>query len=279
MKKFFILLLLAVLSASNFAQECSINDRQTFIQKMEQFSGFPKNLSLTEIIGKVGRTFIGTEYTASTLEVPGKEHLVVFFNNLDCTTFLETTVALSQSVLQSDSTFTGYTQRLTALRYRNGIINEYPSRLHYFSDWLYDNIKKGIVEDRTKAVGGEKIQFAVNFMSTHPESYKQLKENPDFVTVIKQQEAAINARTYWYIPKEKVAKMQDKINEGDLIAITTNIKGLDIGHVGIAVKEQGVTKFLHAPLVGSKVQISSDDLAGYLAKIKKHTGIIVFKVK
>jgi len=34
---------------------------------------------------------------------------------------------------------------------------------------------------------------------------------------------------------------------------------------------------MHAPLVGAKVQISELPLGGYLAKVKKHTGIIVLR--
>lgn len=63
-----------------------------------------------------------------------------------------------------------------------------------------------------------------------------------------------------------------------MIAITTNLSGLDIGHVGVAVKmDDGRIHFMHAPLVGAKVEISENPLPGYLAKVKKHTGIIVLR--
>jgi len=41
--------------------------------------------------------------------------------------------------------------------------------------------------------------------------------------------------------------------------------------------EDGQIHFLHAPLVGSKVQITPEPLHEYLKKINKHTGIIVLR--
>ena len=65
-----------------------------------------------------------------------------------------------------------------------------------------------------------------------------------------------------------------------MIALTTSDKGLDIGHVGFAVKmDDGRIHFLHAPLAGSKVQITEVPLSDYVKKIKKHTGIIVLRAQ
>ncbi len=198
---------------------------------------------------------------------------------MDCTTFLENTLTLSRCVKAKKNSFEDYLKELTFIRYRDGKIDDYPSRLHYFSDWIYNNTQKGIVKDVSKEIGGKPIKFNVFFMSKNPDKYKHLTESPEFVPIIAKQERAINKRKYYYIPKEKVEKIESKIHNGDLIAITTNLKGLDIGHVGIAVKEDdGRIHFLHAPLAGSKVQISEKPLPEYLAAIKKHTGIIVLRV-
>ena len=97
------------------------------------------------------------------------------------------------------------------IRYRDGVIDQYPSRLHYFSDWIYDNVKKGIVEDVTEEIGGKKIKFNLNFMSTHPDSYKHLKENPDFIPIIKNQEKEISCREY-YLHSERRIKIKRTVN-------------------------------------------------------------------
>ncbi len=241
-----------------------------------------KNLSLKPIgdaITEIGKTFLGVDYLAHGIEKSGGEQLIINLTGLDCTTFLENVLVFARLIKQNKSFFEDYQNELIKVRYRNGIISEYPSRLHYFSDWIFDNAKKGIIEDVTKNIGGEEIAFKVGFMSKNPDKYLHLSENPRFVPVIEQQEKEINEREYYYIPKQKVHLHENKIQNGDLIAITTNIEGLDIGHVGIAVKmDYERIHFMHAPLVGSKVQISEEPLPEYLAKIKKHTGIIVLRV-
>jgi len=232
-----------------------------------------------DIIVEIGKSFIGTDYEAFAIEKDGEEQLVINLTGLDCTTFLENALVFSRLIKKGKTTFEDYQSELTYIRYRNGIINRYPSRLHYFSDWIYDNVEKEIVEDITKEIGGEPINFNLNFMSTHPQFYKQLKEKPDFIPVIEKQEKEIACRSYYYIPKENVLSVEDKILNGDLIAFTTSKEGLDIGHVGIAIKmEDGRIHLLHAPVPGSKVQISENHLSGYINKLKNDTGIIVLRV-
>jgi hypothetical protein len=238
-----------------------------------------ENLPIGDLISEVGKSFIGTDYLAGGIEVDGDEQLVVNFNGLDCTTLLENSLAISRCIKKGKTSFEDYQHELRFIRYRGGVIDEYPSRLHYFSDWIYDNTSKGVVEDMTEEIGGKKVKFNLNFMSTHPESYKHLQENPEFIPIIEKQEKEISCRQYFYIPKDKLKSKEELINNGDLIAITTTIKGLDIGHVGIAVRsEDGRIYLLHAPTENTKVQISEQPLTDYLLKFKKHSGIIVLRV-
>ena len=241
-----------------------------------------KNLSqksVGDVIAEVGKSFLGTDYEAFAIEKEGEEQLVINLTGLDCTTFLENSLVFSRLIKKGETSFDDYKTELTYLRYRDGNLNQYPSRLHYFSDWIHNNQQKGIVKDITKEIGGEPLRFNINFMSTHTDAYKHLRENPDFIPVIAKQEKEISSRTYYYIPKEKISSVEDKIQNGDLIAFTTNIKGLDISHTGIAVKEDdGRIHLLHAPQVDSKVQISEKSLSEYIQNVKKHTGIIVLRV-
>ncbi len=276
-KKFFVLFFIA----AGLIHAQIYTDKDVEVCKSKFELAVDKDLAdkpINDVVASIGKSFLGTDYKAFTLEKEGDEQLVINLTGLDCTTFLENAVTFARCIKEGKTSFENYENELSYLRYRNGKLNGYPSRLHYFSDWIYNNRKKGIVKDITKEIGGEKINFKVGFMSSHPDSYKQLKANPDFVNVLKKQEEEINKRDYYYIPKDKVADIENEIHNGDLIAITTNLKGLDIGHVGIAVKQNdGRIHFLHAPIVGSKVQISEDPLPVYLSKVKKHTGIIVLR--
>jgi len=234
---------------------------------------------ISEVVVEIGKSFLKTEYVAHTLEKEGDEQLVINLTGLDCTTFLETSLAFARCIKKGKTSFEDYQNELTFIRYRDGKIDKYPSRLHYFSDWIFNNQQKGIVKDITEEIGGKKIKFDVNFMSENPKYYKQLQENPEFIAVISKQEKEINSRQYYYIPEDDIEKLESKIQSGDLIALTTSDKGLDIGHVGLAIKmDNGRIHFLHAPLAGSKVQITESPLSDYAKKIKKHTGIIVLRV-
>jgi len=279
MKMFRVIFFVVSFSVSMFAQVYTEKDMEICNSKFDL--AVSKNLSdkpINEIISEIGKSFLNTEYEAFTLEKEGKEQLVIHLTGLDCTTFLENTLTLSRCIKAQKTTFEDYQKELTFIRYRHGKLNGFPSRLHYFSDWIYNNTRKGIVKDVTKDIGGEPIKFNVFFMSKNPDKYKHLTESPEFIPIIAKQERAVNKREYYYIPKEKVELIESKIRNGDLIAITTNLKGLDIGHVGIAVKESdGRIHFLHAPLSGSKVQISEKPLPEYLASVRKHTGIIVLR--
>ncbi len=240
-----------------------------------------KNLSskpINEVIIEIGRSFIGTDYVSHTLEVNDEEQLVINLTGFDCNTFLENVLVFSRCIKQGKTTFEEYQNELTFIRYRDGEIDQYPSRLHYFIDWIHDNEKKGIVKDITKEIGGELLKLDLSFMSAHPQYYKHLKENPDFIPIIKQQEEEISKRKYYFIPQGTIAELENKIKDGDLIAFTSTVKGLDVNHVGFAVSlDDGRIHILHAPIEGSPVQITDLPLAEYVMKIEKDTGIIVVR--
>jgi hypothetical protein len=228
-----------------------------------------------EVIVAIGESFLGTEYVAHTLEVPGEEHLVVDLRGLDCVSFCENSLVFARCIKKNKITFDDYKAELQFTRYRGGVINRYPSRLHYFSDYVYDNVKKGVLKDVTREIGGVPYKETIDFMSTHPDSYRQLTEHPEFVEIIRQQEAEISARSMVHIPKGDVEKVSAKILGGDIIAVTTEIAGMDISHTGLAVWQKGKLHLMHAPNVGSKVLITEKTLADYLAGNKKQLGIMV----
>lgn len=242
-----------------------------------------KNLSakpINEVIIEIAKNFIGTEYAAGSLEKGEKEQLVVYLTGLDCYTFLESAIVFARSIKNGKTTFEDYQKELENIRYRSGKLKEYPSRLHYFSDWIFEMNKRGIGKDFTKELGGIPYNKKINFMSTHVDAYKQLKNNPQFVKEITAIEKEISARNYFYIPEDDIEKIEDKIESGDILGITTNIEGLDISHTGIAIRmDDGRIHLLHAPNVGYKVQISEKPLADYLKANKKQTGVMALRIK
>jgi hypothetical protein len=228
-----------------------------------------------EVIIEMGKSFLETEYVAHTLEQPGEEQLVINMRGLDCVSFCENSLVLARCIKKGKTSFDQYKAELQFIRYRAGVINRYPSRLHYFSDYIFDNEKKGVWKNVTKTLGGMPYRKTINFMSTHPDSYPQLIRHPEFVTIIQQQEAVISKRAMVHVPKDRVAQVADRIQSGDVIGITSDIPGMDIAHTGIAIRQHEKLHFMHAPITGSKVMITEKTLAEYLAGNKKQLGIMV----
>ncbi|MFW5820698.1 MAG: N-acetylmuramoyl-L-alanine amidase-like domain-containing protein, partial [Bacteroidota bacterium] len=222
--------------------------------------------------------FLGTEYVAGTLEYEGEEILILNLRELDCTTYIENVIAIAQNISEKKYSFGEYLQQLTRIRYRGDTIGLYPSRLHYFSDWLYDNTKEGLIKIIEFPDLSEPYEKEINFMSTHTESYDKLN-NPEFVEEIIDQENRINKRIMNYTPQEKVQMAGRHIKTGDLIAITTNIDGLDIMHTGFAVDINGSIHLIHASSLQKKVMISPRSLHEMINNNKLMSGIIVARIQ
>ena len=125
---------------------------------------------------KIGKFFIGTPYLAGTLETKGTEHLVVNLRKFDCVTFVENVVAITWFLRSRERSFESFQRLLQKIRYRRGRLQGYSSRLHYFSEWIHDNQKKGILKDVTRKIGGRPFRKTINFMTTHPDLYLSLGE-------------------------------------------------------------------------------------------------------
>lgn len=272
MKRLFVLLMVLMLGVNLFAQHSDSLVFQKFLvfavkEKLEK-------KPVGERVAAVGRFFLNTPYVASTLEAPGPERLQVNLHGLDCTTLVENALALSRLLVSEKQDFETYLSLLSKIRYRNGQLDGYPSRLHYASDWLTDNIQKGYVR-MVQVPGMVPMQPNVNYMSTHPSAYAALKADSLLLPVIADQENKINLRTYPLLPKKELTDKASFIRTGDIIAIATSFPGLDFAHLGIAIRQKGKIYLLHASSSGKKVLISETPLAIYLAGIKKHTGIVV----
>ena len=126
-----------------------------FLDKKKNSTTFPGQLML-----EIGKFFLGTPYRAGTLETKGAEHLVVNLREHDCFTFVENVVALAWLVKSREKSFDAFRRVLLKIRYRQGRLQGYSSRLHYFSDWIHDNQKKGIVRDVTAEIGGRPLRKA-----------------------------------------------------------------------------------------------------------------------
>lgn len=231
------------------------------------------------VLAAVGKYFLGSPYFEKSLDRDSVEKLTVELTGFDCTTFVESALALSRCIAVSKTSFKNFETELTTIRYRGGKLNSYASRLHYFSEWILDNIEKQIVQDVTQECGGTVTNFKLNFMTTHASLYPQLKSNPEFIDSIKLVEKRLSGKPFYEISKTQLALCEAKIHSGDIIVITTDIKGLDVSHVGIAVQGKNNRMYLlHASSSDEKVKISETPLSDYMAKHSHDKGIIVLRL-
>ena len=240
----------------------------------------------------LARHFLGVPYVAHTLEVnvdasqpaAKDERLVVNTRQLDCTTLVETVVALRLCAQQGKRTWNDYIAMLRQLRYREGKLDGYASRLHYFSDWINDKSAMQLVLDiqRPNPPFTAVQQIAVSYMSEHPQAYRALKAHPELVPLIRRQEQALTGQTARYIPKSEVKNttlMRQTVKDGDIIAITCNKTGLDIAHLGFAVWHSDGLHLLNASQIRRKVVEEPMSLRYYLSKHPTFIGIRIVRLK
>ena len=272
-------LLIAFFTATlGFSQQitCSPQNRQAFEDKIIAIDGLlEKDLGKTMV--SVGKTFLQTPYVAKTLEIGDTETLVVNLLGLDCTTFVENVLAFTLLLQKEKTDFDAFTEILETVRYKDGRLDGYASRLHYFSEWIANNEQKRLIRDITAEIGGKEITKDINFMSTHRDLYPFLGDDTNYEK-IKASENFLNNEAICYLPQDEIEANEHLIQLGDIIALTTAIEGLDITHTGIASREtDGRIHLLHASSTG-EVTISELPLVDYLKKINKNTGIMVARI-
>lgn len=229
------------------------------------------------------RKFLGLPYVAHTLEVNDDERLVVNTRQLDCTTLVENVTALTLCAQRRLYAWHDFFRTLAAMRYRDGKIIDYTSRIHYFTEWITANTSAGIVSEvQSPDPPFSAVQLvSVSFMSTHPKSYKALRRHPEYVAPIRKMERQISGQRFRYIPKSGVrnhTQLRKAVKDGDIIAITCRKKGLDIAHLGFAVWREGKLHLLNASQLHGQVVEEPMILYEYLQQHPTHTGIRIIRI-
>ena len=229
-----------------------------------------------ESVIEIAKEFIGKNYVAGTLENSG-EPLYISCSSLDCTTFTETVLAIFLAIKENDHSFANICRNLEKIRYRQGTRNGYTSRLHYISWWIDDN--GDFAKEVFTGLHTGTQHLMLNFMSTHPDKYKTLKDNRKAVEIIAELEKPYQGIAVKYIPKENVPSLnRTNIKDGDIIAIVTAVEGLDVSHMGFAVWHGENLHMIHASSQEGMVINDAEPLYDYLKKRKSHLGIRVLRV-
>lgn len=233
---------------------------------------------------RVGELAVGTPYEAFTLEAYlraggsplGPEPLTLWLTRFDCVSLVESCLAIARVADDAgEPTWEAFGREMERMRYRGGERRGYASRLHYFSEWITDGERRGLVRDLGEELGGVKDERPLRFMTEHRSSYPGLANDSSF-SAIAAMERRLDAQPRWMIPTERIPSVSSRIETGDVLAFATSIAGLDVTHSAFAYRDaDGVLRVLHAPLSGGAVEVTRATLPEYVAAIRRSTGILV----
>jgi N-acetylmuramoyl-L-alanine amidase-like protein len=290
MRSWKILVPLFLLCTVGFASESRLPFGTVF-KGQDQFNrlvakakaGNWKALPIGERTAAVGQALVGTRYKHFTLEIDNRiESPSVNFQGMDCWTFFEIALGFARMLNEPESNWTP--ERLLHYiemdRYRGGeCTGDYLSRLHYLEDWLYDNNRRGLVEDLTRDLGGRNVPHSAREMSAGWRHYRYLAANRSLLGPLARMEANVSSRPLYEIPKDRVAGIESKLRSGDIIGIISRDRGgrRSTAHVGLALRtSDGVLHFLHAssPSNYGRVVVDSQ-LSKYLYRYRSDSGILV----
>lgn len=248
-------------------------DSMIFARAIEEL--YPeKDLPAGELLFETAQHFLGTPYVAGTLEI-APDTPVINLHETDCILFVEMCCAITALLKENENPprFKQYCDRIVEMRYRKGESPCYASRLHYTSEWIIQNSGAGIFREITSELGGRPLDQKFYFMTAHSEKYPALRENPDALTKIGKAEKRLGNHDYFQIPAADIPSAADRIRTGDIVCFVSKTGGLDISHTGIAFREGGTVRFIHASMRGKKVVKE----AGTLARYSK-TGIRLLRI-
>lgn len=226
-----------------------------------------------------GRAFIGTPYVAHTLE-GDEEILTVNLDELDCTTFVETSMALAYTVGETRRSWRDFVYNLRRMRYRGGEVDGYPSRLHYICDWAVDNIHRGNFKDVTRDFPrSNEMARTIDFMTSNRDKYPALADSANYAR-IRSVESGYRLHRFPYIKTVDLGNkdMKAAFHDGDVVALVSSLKNLDVTHMGIVVRQDGELYLLHASSKDGKVELTERPFADFMKRNRQWVGVRVFRL-
>jgi hypothetical protein len=234
-------------------------------------------------VARAAELALGRPYAAYTLEQyladggrPADEPLTLHLSKFDCVSLVESAIAVARTAAAGPGQgWERFAREVERMRYRGGERRGFASRLHYFSEWMADGARRGLVRDLGPELGAVRDERPLRFMTEHRSSYPALRDEATFAA-IGRMERSLDAAPRWLVPADRIAQVQDRIHSGDVLAFATAIPGLDVTHTGLAHRDgDGVLRVLHAPLSGGAVEVSRTTLPEYVSAIRRATGILV----
>ncbi len=232
-------------------------------------------LTVGQVMQEMGEFYLGAPYIIGSLDVREEETLICRLDGFDCFTLVETLLSMAHGIVQEQYEYEPFAQRILYQRYREGAIDGYCSRLHYFTEWIRENEKRGALDNITEQLGGVQLEKDLSFMSEHRESYMQLADDHVYAC-IQEMESSLDDIEIHYIPQSRIREVYDELEASDNLAFATNREGLGVSHTGIVYDHDDGDRAigaLHASTSGG-VKVSPD-LQSYVQNVENQIGIIV----
>ena len=241
-----------------------------------------RGVEMGRAVARAGELALGAPYAAGTLAAyvaagdPRDEPLVLTLSRFDCVTLVEACVAVARAARAPGApTWAAFARETERMRYRAGVRAGYVSRLHYFSEWIADGARRGLVRDVGGEMGAAPDGRPLRFMTEHRSAYAALRDDAVFAR-IGEIERGLDAHPRNLVAPARIPAAVPRIRTGDVLAFATSLSGLDATHTGLAYRDAaGVMRVLHAPLAGGEVQVSSGTLPEYVAGLRNNIGILV----
>jgi len=241
------------------------------------------DLPISQRTATVGRALVGTPYGNYTLEIDDKiESPSVNLETLDCWTFYESSLAFSRMIKSSPSLWSreALLRYVELERYRDGRCDGgYLSRMHHLEEVFANNASRGLGENVTASLGGVSVRRNVREMQSAWRQYRYLKSDPSLIPGIAQVEARVSALPVTYIPRSKVAGIESRLQDGDVLAVASQDPSGYTSHVGLAVRDGANCRFMHATSSNSKGRccVVDDRISKVLYEKSSNMGLIVFR--
>lgn len=237
------------------------------------------NKNGNERIAFFAAKFIDAPYTAGTLE-HSPETLVVNIDEFDCTTLIENALALAYTIGEGRTSWRDFIYNLQRFRYKNGTINGFASRLNYISDFVIDNSHRGNIREVTSQLpGSEYVVKTLDFITSNRDSYPALADSAEYAHM-REIESGYRSHRFPYIKSSRTASkaLWNELRDGDIVCITTKTQGLDVQHMGIIKKIDGIPHLLHASSAAKKVVVDPLPLHEYMRKNRQASGIRILRI-
>jgi hypothetical protein len=231
---------------------------------------------------RAARELVGVPYVNYTLEVDDRiESPVVNLSAMDCWTFYENALGFARMLTYKPGPYRpqDLLHMVELERYRDGICTgSYLSRMHHLEEVFHDNQRRGLAENVTRRLpGSEPIQREIREMTVQWKNYRYLRSNPALIEPMGRIEAQVSRLPVFHVPKAKARSIENHLQDGDICAITTNLKFGYTSHVGLILRINGRAHFAHATSDRSKGRMTIIDgpITDYLNGNPKHAGIII----